>query len=189
MSSFTFLIGCECPAEIETPRENQPNSFSEIDVYNFTDISLKAFSNNVEIEEQITGNNGFESYFAGNSILSFYNSGKNLYTIPIKTNQNSEYTFFIYRIGGRFNSILSENFIDTKVRIYNLSEFELEISTLNDTMILPKSLININNVPSNIKLISNGEIEIIIDTEGFSENKINNLIIDTDLTYKYFQSF
>jgi hypothetical protein len=183
------LSSCECPSEIDTPRQNTPNSFSQIDVYNYTGRSSLAFSNNVEIETVELGNNGYSNYFSGSTIFSLKENDDTFYSSSIKTDENLSYTLLLYENSGRIKSKLSENLDEIKVRIFNLSnDFLILNIDENNFEIAPNDYLNFENIPIGGD-VTRGQTTKGILFNGFSETNINNIIINQNLDYQYFQSF
>lgn len=184
-----FVLSCECPTEIDTPRENTPNSFSRIDIYNFSGKSATAFSNNVLIEEAEIGNNGYSSYFAGETIFTLKEDEKSIYSNFIDIKENSEYTLLLYQQFGRTKSQLSEDLSDTKVRIFNISLDKMILELPEENIeIEANGNILLDFIPSGGNVNLNNSSKGIV-FNGFSESKINNIIINNELDYQYFQSF
>ncbi|MDC1067888.1 hypothetical protein OAQ99_01875 [Candidatus Kapabacteria bacterium] len=147
------------------------------------------FSNNVFIENQNVRNNGYEKYFAGSSVLTINSNSKKVFSNAINTNQNSDYTLFIFQLDSRIFSILSEDVSTNRLRIFNISNEEILIRTNNqEYSISGLTYLNIQLPGNSGRLILN-ENQKEVSFQNFSETKINNISVDSELDIEYFQSF
>lgn len=184
--SLAFLVSCECPADIETPRENTPNSFSEIDVYNDTDLNLMLSSNNVEIEIQSPGNDGPSSYFAGNSIIKIEEGTREISRI-FSMIENVNYQLLVYEKDNTLRALLDNQAL-VSLRIYNLGNTEIMIegSGISDRIQVEESFSLANyRLPL---ILYNSFSQIVINENDISGSVINNFIIRDDLSFTFFES-
>jgi hypothetical protein len=186
---LAFLYSCECPADIDTPQQNTPNQFAEVNIFNNTNSLKEVKSNNVFIENQSIENDGYSSYFAGNSIITFSENDDPLYSKAISLINNLDYTLVFYEISDRYFLSFVEDNSKVKTRFFNCSSEEILVLIDNqEFFVQANEILELEEIPSSAVLSLENETKNL-DFSNFDTNNINNIILENELNTKYFTSF
>jgi hypothetical protein len=149
LSFLAFIIACQCPTDIDTPRIIEPDNSANVLFVNATNKGdLDIFSSDVLVFDNLKyseQNYIYKKAQAGVDLLmvKISESGKNIINIPIDLKKNEYYSVIFYDISSITNFMLISD-------SYSMNKTKTQIRLVNSSVLYPHLLFKIESADSTI---------------------------------------